>query len=379
MKNRISQLVITVLPIILLASCGKPTEETKPVRKDVTETVFASGVLEADGSYNLTAQTDGYLIQVSFKEGDVVKEGTVLAIVDNKANRYNTESSTALYKIAESNLAPSAPALMQSKNSVTVAKQNLQLDSLQYARYKKLMESESVSRLDFENAQLKYNTSLANYKSAVESYKLQKQAAEQAVINNQAEKEKNRVVFGNNEIRAVVTGKVYKKHKEKGDYVKKGDVIAEIGDASFIYAKVNVDESNIAKVKVGQEAVIQLNTNKEKKYNAIVSEINPSFDEADQSFICKLVFKDTLDFKIINTQLQSNIVVGVIKNALVIPRNYINYGNLVTVKGKDKPVSVETQIVSNKWVLIKSGVTENDILVTDKIAANEVKGTDSSH
>jgi len=37
------------------------TEETTPIRKDVTETVFASGVLEANNTYSLTAQTDGYL------------------------------------------------------------------------------------------------------------------------------------------------------------------------------------------------------------------------------------------------------------------------------------------------------------------------------
>ena len=41
---------------LMLFSCGQPTAETKPVIKDVTETVFASGSLAAEGMYSLTAQ-----------------------------------------------------------------------------------------------------------------------------------------------------------------------------------------------------------------------------------------------------------------------------------------------------------------------------------
>ncbi|MEL6804915.1 MAG: transporter, partial [Bacteroidota bacterium] len=62
---------------LMLFSCGQPTAETKPVIKDVTETVFASGSLVADGMYSLTAQTTGYLTQLSFEEGDIVDKGQV--------------------------------------------------------------------------------------------------------------------------------------------------------------------------------------------------------------------------------------------------------------------------------------------------------------
>jgi HlyD family secretion protein len=371
MKAKLISIILTALTV--LGSCSKKSEETKPIRKDVTETVFASGVLEANGTYNLTAKAEGYLVQVNFKEGDLVNEGDVLAMVDNKESRFNSESSSQLYNIAQSNLSSNAPALSQARNTVVLARQSLLQDSLQLIRYKKLLETKSVSVVDFENIELRFKTSLANYENAKEAYKLQKQQAEQSVINNKALKEVNRLMYGNNEIRAIVSGKIYEKRKQKGDFVRKGDVIAVIGDASYLYAKVNVDESNIGKIKIGQESLIQLNTNKDKVYKAKVGEIFPAFDEASQSFYCKLIFTDSLDFKISGTQLQSNIIVGYQKNALLIPRNYLNLDGTVQIKGEKEPTKVVTHFVSSFWVQVVSGITENTILITENVSGNKME------
>lgn len=364
--------------IAMVTSCGKPSQETKPIRKDVTETVFASGALEANGTYSLTAQTDGYLVQVNFNEGDIVKEGQILAVVDNKQNIFNNKSANALYEISRSNLSANAPSLVQAKNSSLLAKQKMENDSAQAARYKKLFETNSVSRTEYDNIALQYQTSKANYANSIENYNLLKQQAEQQVIINEAQKNINKDMSGNNEITAVFNGKVFNKFKQKGDFVRKGDVIATIGEPDFIYAKVSIDESSIGKVKLGQEAIIKLNPNKEKTYKALVAEIFPSLDESTQSFTCKLFFIDSLDFKVVNTQLQSNIIIGETKNALLIPRNYLKYGDYVEVKGKDKPVKVTPRLISNEWVLIEEGLSENDIIITDNIGGEQVSLTSTN-
>jgi len=357
---------------VTASSCSKPSQETKPIRKDVTETVFASGTLEANGTYDLTAQTDGYLVQVNFNEGHIVKEGQVLAVVDNKQNVFNNKSANALYEISRSNLMPNAPSIVQAKNSADVALQKMEIDSAQASRYKKLFETNSISRTEYENMALQYQTSKANYANAVANFNLVKQQAEQQVIINEAQKDVNKNLSGNNEIAAVFDGKVYTKYKQKGDFVRKGDVIATIGDANFVYAKISVDESSIGKVKLGQQAVIKLNPNKEKTYKAEVSEIFPSFNEATQSFTCKLYFTDSLDFKVVNTQLQSNIIIGEIKNALLIPRNFLQYGDYVVVKGQKKPVKVSVRLVSSDWVVIENGISESDVIITENLSGNEL-------
>lgn len=369
MKQTIFSMII--ISAVLLASCGKKTEETSPVLKDVTEIVFAAGVLEANNTYNLTAQTDGYLSAINFSEGDIVKAGTVLATVENRENNFNTESANALFQIAQSNTQNNAPALTQAKSSLLTAKSKLQTDSAQAIRYKTLFEKNTVSKTEYENMWLQYITSQNNFTSAQENYKLVQQQAEQQLISNKASKEIKQTFFGNNQIKAVVGGRIYKKQKQAGDYVRKGDVIATIGDATVLYAKVNVDESNISKIKVGQQCIIQLNTEKEKNYNGTVAEILPAFDDASQSFICKLSFTDSLDFKITGTQLQANIQIATRKNVMLIPRNYLGLDGTVQIKGKNESTKIETSMYSNEYVEVVSGISTSDVLVTEKLTGEK--------
>lgn len=359
--------------LLILTSCGKQTTETKPIRKDVTETVFASGVLVADASYSLTAQVSGYIAELHFTEGDFVEKGTLLAVIENKESPINTQSAEELLSIAESNAAKTAPQLLQAQTNIDINRQKMQQDALLEQRYKRLLDNNSIAKIDYENALLSYKTSKSNFESSIENYKKLERDARQQVVSNRASKQIYTVAQGKNQIRALISGKVYKKKKQLGDYVRQGDVIAEIGDAKQIYAQVNIDESNISKINIGQKAIVQLNVNKGKVYYGIVKEINPSFDEGTQSFVCKIYFTDSLDFTIINTQLQCNITVGIKKNALLIPRNYIDFGGMVRIKGQKEKTKVTTDFVSGDWVHVLSGIDENTVLITENIAANNVK------
>ena len=368
MKNSFNIISIcSVLLWVFLSSCGQEIEETTPIRKDVTETVFAAGSLEAEGMYQLTAQTSGYITQLNFDEGNIVEKGKVLAVIENNENIINTQGAAELLDIAKSNAADHAPLLQQAEYEIKISKQKMEQDKKTEERYKRLLDSKSIARIEYENALLAYETSRSNYQSAVENYKRLKKDAEQQVVNNQTNKEIYSTQMSKNKVKAVVRGKVYRKYKEVGDYVRQGDVIAEIGEPESLYAKVNIDETNISKIKAGQEAIIQLNTNKDNHYRGVVKEIKPSFDEATQSFICEIHFVDSLDFNIVNTQLQTNIIVGEQKNALLIPRNYIDFGGYVQVKGQPKKTKVTTQFISNEWVQVLSGIDEHATLITDNL------------
>ncbi|NII82726.1 HlyD family efflux transporter periplasmic adaptor subunit [Pedobacter sp. SG908] len=337
----------------------------------MTETVFASGMLEAGQSYNLAAESDGYLVAVNFEEGTVVHSGNALAVINNLESKFNQQSANSLYIIAKSNTHTGAPTLQQAQNTIEVNRSKMELNLVNLKRYQKLWAGNSVAKVDLDDAELQYKTSKVDYESAMENYRKLQQEAEQEVINTRATKEINDLVSARSLVNAIGEGKVLKVFKKKGDYVKRGDAIALIGNPNTIYAKVNVDEANISKVKEGQAAYIQLNTRKNKIYEARVKEIYPAFDEASQSFICKLEFTDTLDFTIVDTQLQSNIVVGVTKDALLIPRNYIDYSGYVQVKGEKNKIKVETKFVSSQWVQVLKGISDNTILITEDLPKNK--------
>lgn len=351
--------------IFLLTSCGKKIEETQAVRKNITETVFASGFLIPENQYNLTAQSDGYLISLDFEEGDIISTGDLLAIIDNKTSDINSQGASLLLEIAKSNTSPNAPVLKQIEVNLKASEQKLIQDKQQLERYKNLYESNSVSKLEYENIQLAYETANANHLVLQENYKLQKQQSDQQLINQRTQSDVNKVLQGNNELKAVIGGKVYNKFKELGDFVKRGEVIAVIGSPNDIYAKLSVDESSISKVKLNQEVIIQLNIDKNKNYKGIITEIYPSFDNKTQSFYCKVKFKDSLSSAISGTQVQANIITSKKDNILVIPRNYLDFGNVVLVKGKGK-TKVTTGFVSNEWVEIIDGIDESTTIQVEK-------------
>jgi multidrug efflux pump subunit AcrA (membrane-fusion protein) len=337
--------------------------EVQPVRKNITETVFASGVLEPDNKYNLTAQTDGYLLSLAFEEGSQIAPNQVLAVIDNKNNVANSIGAAEQLRIAQLNASANAPALKQMEASILTAKDKLRRDEVQLARYEALIKDKSVSQAEYDNMKLTAETSRNTVVQLQAQYDALKLQAEQQLVTQKTLAEVNSINSTYNTIRAIVGGKVYKKMKQIGDFVRRGDVIAVIGNPQQIYAKLNIDENSIAKVKVGQEVVIQLNTQKNKTYKGQVYEILPSFEEATQSFICKVSFKDSLDFTIIGTQLEGNIVIGEKKNVLLIPRTYLGYGNKVQLKNIDTITTIQTGIISTEWVEVLSGLAEKDVIV----------------
>jgi multidrug efflux pump subunit AcrA (membrane-fusion protein) len=358
------KMYVFILLAISLFSCGKKTETATVQRKDITEMVFATGSLKADDEYLVAAQADGYLKSVNFEEGDVIDAGKVLAVIDNKQSIVNVNQTAKLLAIAKANAKESAPLIQQIRININLAKEKLKQDELQAERLRKLLESNSIAKVEYENAALTVLNTKANIKALEEQIAQLQINANQQVIVQQQQNEVSNAIADFNQIIAYVSGKVYKKRKQLGDYVKKGDVIAVVGNPNNIYANLSIDESNMSKIKLGQNLVIQLNTNTQKTYKAQLAEILPSFDEATQSFYVKAFFTENLDFTITGTQLQANIIIAEKKNVLVIPRSYLGYGNKVLVE-KKKSVDVKTGIISTDWVEITGGLTENQSILKE--------------
>ena len=358
MKNSL----FLLLTLSTLVSCGTK-EEGKPVVQDIKELVFASGELEWDNSYNLTAQTDGILVNATFDVGNKVTENQIIASIDNKTNENNTASAKDLVVISKENLTENAPSLQQLQQNIKFAESKYQQDKTQAERYKRLYDSQSIAKVEYENMQLAAENSLSQLNALKKQYQQVLQQSKQNYINTENQLKNNQVVLGYNKLVVPQKGTIIKKLKFSGDYVKKGDVIAVIADENKVEGVLNVDENSIGKVKIGQTVFVQLNTNKNEVYNAKISEILAAFDEQTQSFICKVIFDKPLNTSLYGTQLEANILVGEKKNALLIPRNFLGFGNKVMVKGKDEAIIVKTGIVSTEYVEILDGITKEDVLL----------------
>ena len=349
--------------LISLWSCKGKQQEVQPVKNDITETVFASGMLVANDRYNLTAQSEGYLIEVPVKEGDVLLAQTLVARIENTSSDAGAAAAEKQLNIAKQNTTDLSPAVQEMKVNVDLAEQKMNQEKKQADRYQTLYQSQSVSKLEWENAQLAYESAKANWNSAKKRLAQIQQQAEWTKASQDAAAAQQRNASGFNMVKALSNGRVIKLMKKVGDYVRKGDVIAVMAGTDQMVAQLNVDENSIKKIKQGQRAHIQLNVDKGKVLEGTVATMYPLYDEASQSFVCDVVFEKPLEFDVIGTRLEANIDVASRKQVLLIPRIYLSYSNTVQVKGEEEPRKVEAGIRSTEWVEIKSGITEQDVLI----------------
>lgn len=365
-SNKIVFSLVAGISVVSFLSCKKDgATEVSPIRQDIQEWVFAPGQIEWDDMYNLTAQTDGILLGADYEIGDAVTKGSVLATIDNRSSVINTVTSKDQLVIADENLSSSAPALQQLKKNIDFAEAKYQQDKILAERYERLYEKQSIARVEYENVLLAAKNSMSNLEALKKQYDLVLQQAKQQKIVTKGQVKNNEVVQSYNKVSIIGDGTVIKKIKSAGDFVRKGDVIAVIAQPKKIEIVLTVDENSIRKVKIGQKTTIRLNTDKEKVYEGKVSEILSAFDAISQSFICKIELDENLpqERNIYGTPLEGNILTGEKKNALLIPREYMGYGNTVMIKGDKDKKTIRTGIVSTDYVEVVEGLTEKDILL----------------
>jgi multidrug efflux pump subunit AcrA (membrane-fusion protein) len=351
-----------LLVFVAAVSCKPKYDETSPKMAPVTEAVFASGVIEPKDAYVVTSLSDGFILHSYVVENDLVKAGQELFRLDNRQQNTQVSIARTNEEFARINAASNAPALLQIKAQIDAARAKLQTDSVNLNRYEHLYTTNSVSKQDLDNARLSYQSSLSNYKATLESYKATENRAEQDLSVTRSQLQN--AVAGNQyfDLVAIGAGKVYQIFKKQGDLVRKGDQVAQIGNPDSIVINLDIDESSISKIQPGQQVLVELNTEKNKTYEARITKIYPHFNETSQSYKVEARFLREMPGLISGTQLQANIVTNRQESTLVIPHSYVWPGNKVLVKKENKTDTavITTGIASDDWIEVLSGLSTND-------------------
>jgi multidrug efflux pump subunit AcrA (membrane-fusion protein) len=354
-------LLIPGITLIFILSGCKQNNSTTPERKNIVEAVFASGNVITKNHYVVTSQTEGYLDKLLFNEGDSVKAGQALFLIENESQEEQLDNAQANYEYSKSNAKDSSPILEQLIAQKLQIKNKLETDSINFFRHQKLIETAAVSKLDYEKAKLAYENSKQDLISVENQIADRKNILRLEVIKNKANLASQQNTSSFYEITSKVDGVMLQINKTEGELIKRGEQVAEIGSGEFI-AKLLIVEEDINKIKVGQDVFIELNTDKNKSYKAVLSEIYPFFDSQEQSFIAEAKFTEPVYKLISGTQLQANIKIKDKSNALVIPTEFLLPGDFILSKNKQK-VKVAVGIRTSEWVEILSGIDEASTII----------------
>jgi macrolide-specific efflux system membrane fusion protein len=361
--NRITSLGSMLLVIMLLSSCNSK-ETTTAIRKNIEDAVFASGYIEQENQYTVSASADGILTTIPVSEGDIITSNTTIAVIKSDVQNNQVADAMAVYNDAVTNASANASILQQIQTKINQAKTQLALDKPNYERYKDLLAKNSVSRLDFEKAELQHKASQNNLLGLQDSYKATKSDLKLNEKRSLMQVNTQKTILDDYQLNSSISGTVINVFKKQGELIRRGEAVAEIGSGVFII-KLFAAEDDIKKVNLKQAVAVHLNTYPDKVFNAKISKIYPSFNTIEQSYVVEAQF-DQLPEKIFSgSQLQANIETGSSKSVLVIPSSYMLRESYVLLDGGE-----ERKVVAGRknidWTEVISGITEQDIIEKPK-------------
>ncbi|MDB5277508.1 MAG: HlyD family efflux transporter periplasmic adaptor subunit [Ferruginibacter sp.] len=344
----------------LITSCKDRTEKTSPVVQNITESVYASGIIKTKNQYQVFSTVNGLIKKILVTEGDMVKKGDPLMIVQNETARLNIDNAKLAADYAS--VSANQDKLDELKLNTELAKNKLDNDELQLQRQRNLWSQGIGTKNELEQRELAFKTSGNNYEAAVLRLNELKKQLNFAAQQSQKNLQISNSIAGDFIIKSEISGKVYNVLKETGETVNIQSPVAIIGDADNFLLELQVDEYDIAKIRLGQKTMVKLDSYKGQIFEATISKINPIMNDRSKSFTVEATFVTKPATLFPNLTTESNIIIQTKEQALLIPRTYLLDDDHVLMQSKEKR-KITTGLKDYQQVEIVSGLTANDVIL----------------
>ncbi|ODT01708.1 MAG: hypothetical protein ABS52_16240 [Gemmatimonadetes bacterium SCN 70-22] len=228
-------------------------------KRDLVASVTASGQVQPVTKVDVAADISGRIVRLAVKEGEIVKKGQFLLEIDPAQYQAAVQRSEA--------------ALASAKASAAQARANLLQAQRNYERSLEIKKS---------NAALISEESLEQLKTAVEVNTALFEAATQNADQSAASLREARSNLARTTILAPMSGKITRLAVEQGEtavpgtFNKDAATLLTIADLSVFETKVKVDETDVARISLGDSAVIQIDAFPDTTFVGKVVEISNS-------------------------------------------------------------------------------------------------------
>ncbi len=354
------KLGILVLYVAVSALACKSKEITYTViPQHITESVYASGTINAVGQYEVYSINTGIIQKIHVQEGDVVKKGQVLFTLQDMTPRLQEDNARLAAAFAESNR--KGEKLNEINDNILLAQKKLANDSTLYAKQKELWSQGIGSKNDLDQRSLAFESSLSNLKALRSRYRdvnkelnfLSAQSQQQLSISSQVRKDYA--------VLSKIDGKVYKINVDAGELAMPSKALALVGDDMDFEINLQIDEKDIVKLQKGQKAAIRMDAYGDQVFEGTVEKIYPIMDEKTHSFTAIAQFTKAPNQLYPFLTVEANILYKEKSNALVIPRNYLINDSLVNM-GKDQLKKISTGIRDYQMIEITAGLKAGDVI-----------------
>ena len=291
MKRRFSVLIL-IAAVIAAGAYFYPriTKKAKPENQ-----LTLSGNIEAHESL-VSFKVQGRIIGLPVEEGQWVEQSTLLARLDDADYRQKVRIDEANVHVRESNLALTLAGTREqevkaSQQTMLDAQADLQQKKLDYDRAQHLFSKEEISAQDRDRADTALKRAEATFQAAQQRYNqaVEGSRKEDVVIAraNLAEANANlglsRINLGYTVLRAPSAGVITVRQAELGEVVVPGTPVVTLADLDHIWLRAYIAETDLGRIRWGQEATITTDTYPGKQYRGRVSFISSSAEFTPKS------------------------------------------------------------------------------------------------
>jgi len=266
-KKRYIWIAVAVVAMLLLGKVlffrapPKPDYVTaQATLADIEDSVLASGTLEAVRQVSVGAQVSGQLKSLKVQLGDEVKQGQLVAEIDDMTQQNDLRNAQAVLAARKAERQAKLATLKQAQ--------------LAFARQRQMLAREASSREDFEAAEATLNVTRADIL-----------ALDAQIAQAEIEVDKARVNLGYTRILSPMDGKVVAIVTKEGQTVNSFQIaptIIKVAQVDTMTVKAQISEADVVRVRPGQEVYFTILGEPDHRYYAKLRAIEPAPDSIMQ-------------------------------------------------------------------------------------------------
>ena len=365
----LSLLILAVILGVTVAARGnnakiEPSQLAKAERGDIARSVVATGKVQPITKVEVKSKASGIVTRLDTDINAHVKQGQVLAQLDQIEIMAQVNAQRAQLAAAESNARAAAAAIQYDK--VNAEAPDLPMYKHTYDRALQMSKDGVVSQQALDDAEQKYLAAANTRDKAVAQITVDNSKLHQAQAQTeqaQASLKQLEEQLSYTTITSPLDGVVLSRDVELGDAVSSilvmgstATLVMTIGDTTQVYVQGKVDESDIGKVYMNQPARIKVESFKDKTFLGKVTKIAPLGVEKDNvtTFEVRVSIDNPGGELKANMTANAEILLEEHKGVLTVPEQAVIYD-------KDRNASVEVPDPKEKKgrrkVSIKAGIS----------------------
>jgi len=291
MKKRLP-LLIVLAAVVAAAAYFYPRWTAKP---QASNQLTLSGNIEAHESL-VSFKITGRVIDLPVEEGQWVEAGTLLARLDDADYRQRVDIDAANLNVRESNLALTLAGSREqevkaSKAAVLDAQADLQQKKIDDERAQRLFARDAISAQDRDLADTALKRATATLESAQQRFDQTQEGSRKedihiAQANVVAARQSlglSRINLDYTRLAAPNAGVISVRQAELGEVVAPGTPIVTLSDLDHVWLRAYLAETDLGRIRWGQDAIITTDTYPGKKYRGHISFISSTAEFTPKS------------------------------------------------------------------------------------------------